>query len=248
MGPRTLSKPAEQELGLKQFGIVVATIAEARSLTKRPVGAGGSISLRKGWVVQVSGVGPGRARVAAERLLEAGATTLISWGSAAGLVPELLPGSLVLPKTIIGDNHVVYSADATWQDSLLRRLRGHLEVHQGPLAESLTVLRDYEEKAALSRRTGAVAADMESAAVAAVAHKAGIPFLSIRAVADPVDMAVPLCAPIAVDEFGRLRPCRLLKELIKHPIQLLPLARLGRCFHAARATLSMVAPLLERWP
>jgi len=218
-------------------------IAEARSLIKRPAGAGKLIRISEGSVIQISGPGPIRARMAAETLLEKGAASLLCWGSAAGLVPELSPGSLVLPKTIISDNQAVYRTDTTWRHHLLSRLRGHLHVHQEPLAESLKVLRDHEEKAALSRRTGAIAADMESAAVAAVAHRAGIPFLSIRAVADPLATTIPPSVLVAVDELGRLSLSRLLKGLMQHPAELGDLIRLGFNFRAARATLTAVARL-----
>ncbi len=215
----------------------MATTAEAWSLTKHPVVSGGAL-------LQISGVGAKRAHLAARTLLEKGATSLLSWGSATGLIPELSPGSLVLPKNIIAVDGSVYPVDATWRENLYAQLKEKVDFHEGLLGESITVLTHAAEKATLFQQTGAIAVDMESAAVAAEAQRAGVPFMAIRAVVDPADMALPQCAIASVDEFGKLRPLWLLKALAKNPVQLFALVRLGRNFHAAQSTLSTVARLI----
>ena len=229
------------------LGIVAALIAEARSLTKEPLAVGELIHLPDGGRLQISGMGGDRARVAAQALLGNGVTALLSWGSAAGLIPDLLPGSVILPKTVIAadrtPDRILYPVDATWHERLSIRLRDHLNVHTGPLAESLTVVTTPDEKAALSSRTGAIAADMESGAVARVAYEAGVPFMVIRVVSDPFDLAIPACALAASDEFGQVRFSKL-RKLALHPSELLTLARLGRNFRAARAALEKVARLV----
>ncbi len=214
----------------------MATTAEAQSLTKHPVVSGGAL-------LQISGIGAKRAHLAARTLLEKGATSLLSWGSAGGLIEGLSPGSLVLPKNIIAVDRSVYPVDATWRENLCAQLKGKVNLHEGLLAESMTVVTRPAEKAALFKQTGAIAVDMESAAVAAEAQRAGVPFMAIRAVADPVNIALPLCAIASLDEFGKLRPLGLLKALAKNPVELFSLVRLGRNFHAAQSTLSIVARL-----
>ncbi len=214
----------------------MATTAEAQSLTKHPVVSGGAL-------LQISGIGAKRAHLAARTLLEKGATSLLSWGSAGGLIEGLFPGSLVLPKNIIAVDRSVYPVDATWRENLCAQLKGKVNLHEGLLAESMTVVTRPAEKAALFKQTGAIAVDMESAAVAAEAQRAGVPFMAIRAVADPVNIALPLCAIASLDEFGKLRPLGLLKALAKNPVELFSLVRLGRNFHAAQSTLSIVARL-----
>jgi adenosylhomocysteine nucleosidase len=221
---------------LKYLGIVVATTAEARSLTKHPVVSGGAL-------LQISGIGAKRAHLAARTLLEKGATSLLSWGSAGGLIPGLSPGSLVLPKNIIAVDGSVYPVDATWRESLCAQLKEKINLREGLLAESITAVTCPEEKATLFQQTGAIAVDMESAAVAAEAQQAGVPFMAIRAIADPVGITLPQSALASLDEFGRLRPLRLLKALAKNPVELSALIRLGRNFRAAQSTLSIVARL-----
>jgi adenosylhomocysteine nucleosidase len=111
------------------------------------------------------------------------------------------------------------------------------------LAESGTVLRSSEEKRALVERTGAIAVDMESGAVARAAQGAHAPFMAIRAIADSADMAIPQSSVEAVDEFGELNLLRFLKELIRQPLELFAMIRLGWNFHTAQVTLGKVARL-----
>ena len=214
----------------------MATTVEARSLTKHPVVKGGAL-------LQISGIGAKRAHLAARTLLEKGATSLLSWGSAGGLIPGLSPGSLVLPKNIIAVDGSVYPVAATWRESLRAQLKEKVNLHEGLLVESITVVTRPEEKVTLFQQTGAIAVDMESAAVAAEAQGAGVPFMAIRAVADPVGITLPQSALASFDESGKLTPWRLLKALAKNPIELFALIRLGRNFRAAQSTLSIVARL-----
>ncbi len=193
--------------------------------------------------MRLSGIGPERAYLAAKALLDNGATALLSWGSAGGLDPRLAAGSLVLPKEVIGADHSAYQTDAAWHVRLCIRLKGHIDFHTGPLSESPVVLATWTEKADLFRRSGAIAVDMESAAVARAAQEAPVPFLVVRAIADSADMAIPAGALRAIGPHGGLHLSRLLQGASRHPSQLIELVRLGRAFHAAQVTLAGVASL-----
>jgi adenosylhomocysteine nucleosidase len=217
--------------------------AEARSLTRKPTVTGELIHLPEGKVVQLSGVGPRRAGVAAKNLLEHGATALLSWGSAGALVPDLSPGSLVLPRLVIGANQSSYPTNPSWHECLFNRLKGHIDLFQGTLAESVTVLKSPTEKRLLFERTGAIAVDMESGAVAEVAHEAHVPFMAIRTIADSFNAAIPETSLAAVDEFGQLNLLKLLEGLVQRPLELVPMIRLGRNFRAAQVTLATVVRL-----
>jgi adenosylhomocysteine nucleosidase len=217
--------------------------AEARSLVKEPTATDELIHLAEGILVKLSGIGPRRAGEAAKNLLENGATALLSWGCAGALVPTLSPGSLVLPSSVIDADQFSYSSDPTWHGRLLNRLKGCVDLYQGPLAESGAVLRSSAEKRNLFERTGAMAVDMESGAVARVAQGAHAPFMAVRAIADSADMAIPQSSVGAIDEFGELNLFRLLKELIRHPFELFTMIRLGWNFRAAQVTLEKVARL-----
>jgi len=221
----------------------VAVTAEARSLVKQSVANGELIRLPDGAMLSISGMGPGRATEASRALLEKGVTALLSWGSAGGLAPEISPGSLILPKTVIASNRARYHVDATWHNRLCHRLEGHINFLTEPMTESTTVVCSPEEKAILFRETGAIGVDMESAAVAAVAQKKEVPFLVVRAVADAVDTTIPKSTLKAFDEFGRLRFLKLIHGFVQHPTELFALLRIGRNYGAAQRTLATVVRL-----
>ena len=223
----------------EHLGIVVAMIAEARSFTRKTIKTGWKIELKEGVAIQLSGIGPQRAERAASNLLNHGATALLSWGIAGGLMPGLASGSLILPKMVIGRDHASYSTDPGWHERLARRIGGWVDLYTGPLIESAGVVKSLPEKRSLFERTGAIAVDMESCAVARTAHEARIPFMTIRAVADSSDMSLPQVLSMA-DEFGRIRLLKLIIEIAKNPLELFPTLQLGRGFRAAQTTLKKV--------
>ncbi|MGO8987496.1 MAG: purine phosphorylase [bacterium] len=228
---------------MRRLGIVVAMTAEARSLVREPTVTDELIHLAEGILLKLSGIGPRRAGEAAKNLLGNGATALLSWGCAGALVPTLSAGSVVLANSVIGADQSFYSSDPTWHGRLLNRLKGCVDLHQGPLAESSTVLRSAAEKRNLFERTGAIAVDMESGAVARVAQGAHAPFMAVRAISDSANMAIPQSSVGVIDEFGELNLLRLLKELIRQPFELFAMIRLGWNFRTAQLTLAKVARL-----
>ncbi len=66
-------------------------------------------------------------------------------------------------------------------------------------------------KATLRAASGALAIDMESAAVAEAAAEAGVPFLVLRVIADPADRAIPPVALHGVAPDGSRRPWAVLR-------------------------------------
>jgi len=226
--------------GLTLLGVVAALKAEAQVLVRKPMAVGEVLNLPEGILVKLSGIGARPARAASETLVEKGATALLSWGSAGGLLATLSPGSLILPKKVLSSDQISFSVDTQWHERLCARLSGHADLHTGPLIQSPIVVKNSEEKIALFNRYGAIAVDMESVAVAQVALLAGVPFMAIRAVSDPAYVSIPPSAMTTIDECGRFRPVRLLQSIFRHPRELLPLVRLARTFRAAQTTLATV--------
>jgi adenosylhomocysteine nucleosidase len=68
--------------------------------------------------------------------------------------------------------------------------------------------------------------DMESHAVATVAVAAALPFLVIRAIADPAGRALPPAALAGLSPTGEARPWAVLAALARRPGQLIALIRL----------------------
>ena len=243
MGPGSPPQFFAHENNLRVLGIVAALQSEAQSLTMVSTGADGLVRLDGTTLLKVAGIGAKRALVASELLIAEGATALLSWGSGGALHPKLSPGNLIIPKSVIASQKDVFPTDADWHNRLVARLKNRLEIHSEPLAQSPSVLASPVEKLNFSNQNDAIAVDMESGSVAEMASRANLPFMAIRAIADTADMAIPASALNAIDEYGRLRPMRLLSSLARKPSDLVPLARLGRSFRAARTTLETVVRL-----
>jgi hopanoid-associated phosphorylase len=193
----------------------------------------------------VSGMGPARAEPAARKMIQNGATALVSWGFAGGLLPGLAPGTILLPEKIYAGDESVFFTDPEWRESLCGVLGREVDLRGGAIAESPGVLASPAGKCVLWRRTGAAAVDMESGTLARIAGESGVPFLAFRAITDPADAGLPRSALSAADEFGRVRPVRLFLGLCRRPAELAGLARALRYVRAAEASLAGVA--LRGW-
>ena len=227
---------------MRNLGIVAALKPEARTLATGPLVIGATNQLQSNILLKVSGIGAKRAAAAAESLLAEGATALLSWGSAGGLAANVLPGNLILPRNIISSDQSVFSVDKSWHERLCYLLQAQIEFHTQALAESIVILNTPAEKRELLKQSGAIAVDMESAAVAGAASKANIPFIAVRAVIDPFDMRMPTIVQ-AIDDYGRVRLLKLLGRLARNPAELFLLIRFSRYFRAARTSLMTVARL-----
>ena len=221
-------------------------VSEARTLTNVPWVPGELIRLPEGGILTIAGMGARRAEAAVRALLAQEVTGLVSWGTAGGLIPELSPGGLILPRIILRADRTCYDVDPAWHGSLRERLEGRVRFHEGPLGESPKVLVTPEDKESFSSRTGAVAVDMESGAIAAVASGAKIPFIAIRAISDAFDSVLPFTVLKSFDKFGRVDKVRLMRGLARHPQDLTRWLRLVRELGSARKTLSLVAPFIGK--
>jgi adenosylhomocysteine nucleosidase len=179
--------------------------------------------------VAFSGGSAERARLEAERLLAEGATALVSFGLAGGLAPGLRTGELLLPQTVCSAGSKSWSVDPVWRERVHARLaRGGFEAKAGALLGSERIVATVLEKRALFEAVGALAVDMESHAVAAAAAEAKIPFLVLRAVADPAGQVVPQVAREALRPDGRIRVRATFGGLLRQPGELIALLRLAR--------------------
>jgi len=226
---------------VSSVGVVTALAGEAQALAGRPCRPGQSIALGNGTAIYLGGIGPGRAARAATALIEGGARALVSWGIAGGLDPELRPGDLVLPAAVLGIGNTRYEADQPWRARLSETLRERVRVHAGTMIQVDQPLRDEAAKRAAFESNGACAVDMESAAIAARANRARLPFLVVRCVSDAVEIPIPTGALIGVDAEGYPRPAAVLRWLLRHPGQLPDMLNMRRTYRAAMSTLRTVA-------
>ena len=226
-------------------GVVAALSAEGRCLTARYTQPGIIERLPSGALLWIAGIGPELAMWAAHALIDAHCTALVSWGIAGALNPELSPGSVVVPSRVITASGAVYAAEPSWRQRIVDICHRWVPVVEGELICSDRVISTVTDKTALWRHSGATAVDMESAAVAAVAAEAGVPFLTIRAVADLADETLPAFLLRSLNPWGQPRIMPLAAGLLRcHLTDLGMLWQLSQHFRAARRALTVVATQL----
>lgn len=246
MGAGALRQSGVESENLTRLGVVAALPFEARCLSDRTIRRDECVALGEfGWLI-LSGIGAENASRAAGALVNAGARRLLSWGTAAALDPALAPGTVVLPTAVLARNGPPLLADAALHAELVSRLRDQVTVNTGNLAEATHVLTTVSKKNALFRSTGAVAADMESAAIASVARLAGLPFFAARAILDRADETLPKSVIDLVDDIGHVRGIQLIGLLLRRPSELASLYRLARRRRVARLALRLASASLRR--
>jgi hypothetical protein len=156
------------------------------------------------------------------------------------LVASLRPGTLVIASEVIADGERL-GTSAGWSQAILRSHPGAIHA---PIAGSDTVVAFPAAKAALGLGTDAVAVDMESHIAARVAAEHGLPFVVIRAVADPVHRALPDAARGVVSADGRTDVKAVMRSLAREPRQLVGLMRLGLDARRAQSALRSSRSLL----
>jgi hypothetical protein len=168
---------------------------------------------------------------------------VISCGLSGGLQPTLAPGSVVLASAVrdeIGEAVVA-------QKPVLRIARQALEdygpVNEGEIVSATEVIATRAEKLAIGG-AGRLAVDLESWSAARAAERAGIPWLALRVVVDPLDAELPEFARNPHD--GYWRPA--LKHALTGPRATLDLIRLGlradTAIRAMQQALRHLAPAL----
>ena len=226
-------------------GWVIALPAEARSVGIRHLARGGCARWHDGWLA-LSGPGRHAAMRAAERLLACGVTRLASWGVAGALDDDFAPGDVLVPDRIAyRSDDIGFATDVERSAWLARTFAPGLRVRRGVLWSAAQPVATCHDKRELAARSGAQAVDMEAAAVAAVALRAGLPFVAVKAICDPLDRELPARIVAAFDAGGRVTP-RLVASIATGGPAVWRAARtLARDFARARHALATAARLLS---
>lgn len=238
MGAGALSCADSRINHVNMIGLVTALRAEASCVSPAHIPFNAIMLVNDLAVLWLSGMGAQAARAAAEGLHQHGVTALVSFGVAGALDPNLKPGDLVLPDAIHAGTQ--FPVNIAWRDWLQKLLPADVTVVNGILANSAVPLTGEKAKLKLAQATNACAVDMESGAIAAVAATAGIPFIAVRAIIDPIQFSPPEALLGAVYPDGGVNSMRLIALLLKRSVHVSTLLHMGAGMHAARKTLSRV--------
>lgn len=222
-------------------GVIVALAVEAEALAPRKPLLGQAEELGGKVRRYVCGMGPEAAAAAASELARSGVAALAMFGVAGALAPALPSGSVLCPSAVLDDRGQRYGCDTAWRSRLAIRLGSLVELRDVPLLTVREPLLTPQAKAEARQRSGAGAVDMESAAVAVMAQREGLPFLVVRAVADAAGDSIPAPMARAVDRWGRPRPLGVAGAMLGHPQLIARLPRLAAAMNLAIAALRQVA-------
>jgi adenosylhomocysteine nucleosidase len=173
----------------------------------------------------------------AARLLAAGAGGLVSFGIAGGLAPGIAPGTLVIATEVIAEDGQRWAAlDCRDGNTAL------VAAIHAPVAGASRIVATAGDKKALHLRTGAVAVDMESAAVARLCGVAGAGFAVIRAIADSAERDLPPAALIGLGPDGRVNLRAVMASILRQPGQVPALVGVALDTRRALVALGRVFP------
>ena len=190
----------------------------------------------------VSGARAAQAETRAADLVAGGAQALVSFGLAGGLDPALSAGDLVVSAQVTASDATI-NGDTMWAERVRARLATD-GAYPGAVLGETTVMSSTDTKAQAFARTGALAVDMESAAVARAAEAAKLPFIVVRAIADTATHKVPSYVAGAIGTDGRTQIGVILRGVAADPTSLATLWALATASRAAYATLRDVASLI----
>jgi adenosylhomocysteine nucleosidase len=158
------------------------------------------------------------------------AAAIISFGISGGLAPGLLPGTMLVARSVIAADGTRYYGCPVWSERLSQALGG------APIADIAGVdkpVAQRAEKRALHRKTGALAADTESHIAAKIAAANKLPFAAFRVVADPAHRRLPHAALVALKPDGSVALAAIARSLWQDPRQLPHLLHVARDARAA---------------
>jgi len=190
----------------------------------------------------VCGIGRDAADAAAKTLLGLNIEALVSWGTAGALSPDLRSGDLLLPENFLAGDGRFLVTDKAWLERIRQALQpASLTIHNGHMTEAREILTGMASKRELHLRTGALATDMETAAILENATAGKVPCIAIRTVVDEAHLTIPVALVKHLDRYGRAGPAGWILEVFRAPRLIGELYRLGTAMHKAMTTLQMLA-------
>jgi len=237
-----------------KIGIITAMPEETQAVVRAIGGARkmqiGRLAVQQGQlaghdiVITEAGMGFDNAARTAEKLLQhAGPDLIISAGFCGGVAAELLVGDIVVATglAIVSEkklDQVPVEIPAFCKNFVVRQAAEGRRVFGGLFASTPAIMQKSQVAALLPSDEPFPVVEMESAAIAIIAVKNGIPFCGIRAVSDPSDEELGFSLDEFCDDRMRIRIPMVLLTIARKPRIIPQLIRLARNSRVAAASLS----------
>ena len=194
----------------------------------------------------VTGIGSARAKKGLKEAIgHQRPSSILFVGYAGGASPLAGLGCLVLAERVVdGFGEKEFASDKELLKIAKKLLEEKKIAHQvGGLVTVDRIVSDPHAKADLGAVHGALALDMEAAAIAEIASENKIPFLMVKSILDSVEITLPNLED-CIEPEGGTRPLMVMEHLIKSPGDVMKLPQLHYCATQARLSL---AQFLEGW-
>lgn len=193
-----------------------------------------------------SGVGPAAmADAAAFLIAQYRPAFCLHVGYCGGADPKDQAGDLIVADAVVdAASGERFPSDGELVGRGVRLCRErNIRARAGAVATVGKAIEAPHEKAFVGTQHGAIGIDMESAPLVAACRRGNVPHLVVRAVLDPLDVALPdLCDALAED--GTTDGMKLADHLIRRPKDLWELPRLQ--YYASQAR-SAIEVFVEAW-
>ncbi len=161
---------------------------------------------------------------------------LISSGFAGALTDELGVGDILLAKNYTSARLLEQARSAVGETT-----------HVAVLATAAAITDAAADRAELADRMGAIAVDMETAAIAQACREASLPMISLRAISDTPAAPMPAPPQVLFDlDAQRTDYARLALHVAKHPSSALRLIAFARRIAMVRERLATALVTLTR--
>jgi adenosylhomocysteine nucleosidase len=199
---------------------------------------------RRAGLPTVVGGGDHRRTVRVVEEAAAAAECLVSFGIAGALSPDLKPGDIVLSTEVVDEDRRWLSSDSLRPS--IAELAEQIGAVEGAVLGAQVALASKADKRRAWQETGAIAVDMESVVVARAGAALGIPFIVLRAIADPAARGLPPAALLPLRPDGKPAVGQVLASVMRRPQQLPTLLGVAREARQALAALVGPAHVLSR--
>jgi adenosylhomocysteine nucleosidase len=147
------------------------------------------------------------------------AAGLVSFGMCGAIDRSLRLGQWIIGKRLSGTFHT--RSDEAWVSALRGRMP---KARVGSIYADGSLLTEQGEKATRSWSSAALAADMESHIVGAVATQFNLPFVMLRCVSDIAEVVLPPAVDVMMGPQGEVDVGAVMRSIAMRPTQLPHLA------------------------
>jgi adenosylhomocysteine nucleosidase len=186
----------------------------------------------------VVGAGDHRRTVKVVEEAASAAECLVSFGIAGALKPGLRAGDIILSTEVVDEDKRWLTSDSI--RPRISELAEEIGAIEGPVLGARVVVATKTDKRRAWKETGALAVDLESVVVARAAAALGIPFVVLRAIADPAVRELPPAALVPLSGNGTPAIGQVLASVLTRPRQLPTLLTVAR--EARQALQALVGP------